>query len=129
MLERDPWKPGGKFSYRSDLIEGPLNRQMQLVVRLVWDGLPEASRTLDEVEEKLRLLVREESERIANTAGFLDPERVFIRNAAQYCALFSPEHSRSAAKLEEMVLSALGQELQQARDEFRRHGSENDKGR
>ena len=124
MLQQ-PWKPsGGKFSYREDLVEDQLSREIATAIRYVWEILPEGSRSLDQVDARLRAFVREESEKAASTPGLLDTDRVLIRHAVHFCARFRPEYSTSAVKLEQMVLSVLEPELQKARKDARRHGVE-----
>ena len=123
MLQQ-PWKPGGgKFSLSEDLFWDPINAGIALAIHYTWESLPEASRTLDQVEAKLRAILHEEAERVA-TAGFLDGDRVLLRNAVCNCARFRPECSESAIKLEQLVLSVLGPELQKAREDARRNGVE-----
>ena len=129
MFERMPWKPdGGKPHHLGDLAEGQLNRSMAMVIRLAWDSLPEGSRSMQKVEEKLRMIVREEAERVANTPGFLDADRLLIRHAVQSCSQFRPEHAKSADRLAWMVLSALEQELSRAKEDEERHRPGNETG-
>lgn len=123
MLEKQPWTPGGgKFSYRDSLFEDQLNLQMATAIRYVWENLPKESRSMDKVDERLKTLVREEAERVAATPGFLDTDRALIRQAVHMCARLRPEHSTSAAKLAQLILSVLDPELQKAKDDSRRHG-------
>ena len=120
MFERLPWKPDGGGHPYQDLVEGQLNPSMAMVIRMAWDNLPEESRSIQQVEDKLRILVREEAERCANTPGFFYIDRRLIRNAVQRCAQFRPENAKSSEKLARMVLSALEQELSRAREDERR---------
>ena len=120
MFERLPWKPDGGGHPYQDLVEGQLNPSMAMVIRIAWDNLPEGSRSIQQVEDQLRMVVREEAERCANTPGFFDLDRLLIRHAVQTCSQFRPENAKSADKLETMVLSALEQELSRAREDERR---------
>lgn len=123
MLQQ-PWKPsGGEFSFSESLFYDPTSTGIVLAIRYIWESLPETSRTLDQVEARLRAILHEEVERVT-TAGFLDGDRIIIRNVVCYCVQFRPEYSRSAIKLEQMILSVLGPELQKARENARRHGVE-----
>jgi hypothetical protein len=121
---QQPWKPsGGEFSLGESPFFDPISTGIALAIRHVWEVLPQTTRTLDQVEAKLRAILREEAERVAS-AGFLDGDRVLIRNAVCLCAQFRPEGSAPAGKLEQMVLPVLEAELRKAREDAGRHGVE-----
>ena len=121
MFSRKPWEPdGGRSLDVESLTVSEITRHMAVAIRLTWDALPEESRTLQEVECRLKSTLREEAERAA-VPGYFDDDRLFVRHALQSCANLRPQYMQSAEKLERMVLSALDEELRRARDDQRRN--------